>query len=441
MIKKYTRRDALRVAVTGGVGIGIGAGVTWWGAVPPPAPSNPLGAVINARIFDGTEIISASSIVIAEGKIASIDGPIPSHAQVVDAGGATLMPGLIDAHVHTDEDGLRDALKFGVTTELDMNGQWSTRIRQKVAADDSLADVRAPGAGLTPPGGHPTEYQAESSNILIKYYPYPTVATPEQAAEAVAKRVAQGADYIKIFLESGEVTGHPNLTMMDDATLRAAVEAAHSFGKIAIAHVTTIETTARAVAAGVDGLAHIFIDKPHTPEIVEAIAASGAFVSPCLVLSSSVVGNSAAEMADDPRVRPKLSKVWLDAMRRSFNTFPEARLEDIFASVRALHQAGVDILAGTDVSEPLPEFGGLAHGVSLHHDLQLLVQAGLTESEALQAATVIPARRFGLLDRGRIAPGLRADLVLVDGDPLTNISDSLSVRAVWNRGTPLATLE
>jgi imidazolonepropionase-like amidohydrolase len=101
----------------------------------------------------------------------------------------------------------------------------------------------------------------------------------------------------------------------------------------------------------------------------------------------------------------------------------------------------VDILAGSDVSEPIPSLGGIAHGASLHHELQLLVAAGLTPIEALRAATSVPARRFGLADRGRIAPGARADLLLVDGDPMTNIADTLSIRAVWRRGAQLASQE
>ncbi len=99
--------------------------------------------------------------------------------------------------------------------------------------------------------------------------------------------------------------------------------------------------------------------------------------------------------------------------------------------VRELHDAGVDILAASDVSEPIPILGGLAHGASLHHELQLLVAAGLTPQDALRAATSRPACRFGLTDRGRIAPGTQADLVLVDGDPLNDIADTLSIRRVW----------
>ena len=106
----------------------------------------------------------------------------------------------------------------------------------------------------------------------------------------------------------------------------------------------------------------------------------------------------------------------------------------MLATVAALHAAGVDLLAGTDVSMPVPSLGGLAHGASVHHELQLLVMAGLAPAEALRAATAAPARRFGLTDRGRITAGTRADLLLVDGDPTTDISATLSIRGIWRRG-------
>jgi imidazolonepropionase-like amidohydrolase len=208
---------------------------------------------------------------------------------------------------------------------------------------------------------------------------------------------------------------------------------------MAIAHVTTVEGGQRAIAAGVDGLAHIFFDRQPTPKFVAAIASSGAFVIPTLVTISSAVGNNASALAADARVKCRLSQRWLDSLSRGINVYPRGKLQDVFSSVLALHKAGVDILAGSDVSEPVPSLGGLAHGASLHHELQLLVAAGLTPIEALRTATSTPARRFGLNDRGRIVAGARADLLLVDGDPTTNISDTLSIRAVWRRGVQLNT--
>jgi Ca2+-binding RTX toxin-like protein len=97
--------------------------------------------------------------------------------------------------------------------------------------------------------------------------------------------------------------------------------------------------------------------------------------------------------------------------------------------VRALKAAGVRILAGTDCGNP-----GTAHGVSLHRELALLVAAGLTPVEALTAATAQTAATFGLADRGRIASGMRADLVLVDGDPTTDITATRKIAGVWKQG-------
>ena len=115
-------------------------------------------------------------------------------------------------------------------------------------------------------------------------------------------------------------------------------------------------------------------------------------------------------------------------------------MKDNLNNVMDLHNAGVDILVGTDVSVPIPTLGELAHGASVHHELQLLVEAGFTAIEALRAATSVPARRFSLTDRGRIVVGARADLLLVYGDPTINISDTLSIKAVWSRGLRLSTI-
>ena len=365
-------------------------------------------------------------------------GKGPTGATVIDGHGATLMPGLIDSHVHTDMDGLRDALSFGVSTELEMNGHWTAKKRKEIAERRDIADLRSSGMGLTPPGGHPTEYMSPSNNLLIRlFYRYPTVSTLYESVKFVDKQIAEGADYIKIFIEDGTCIGFPGLPVLNDEILNAAVEEAHLNGKMVIAHVTTAEGGQRAIAAGVDGLAHLFFDSQVSPKFVDAIASSGAFVIPTLVTISSAVGNNASALAADKRVSSRLSQRWLNALSRSMNVYPQGKLEDAYAGVMALREAGVDILAGCDVSEPIPSLGGLAHGASLHRELQLLVAAGLTPIEALQAATSTPARRFGLIDRGRVAPGLRADLLLVDGDPTTNISDTLSIRAVWRQGVQL----
>jgi imidazolonepropionase-like amidohydrolase len=400
-----------------------------------------ITAITNAHIFDGEHVIDENTVLINGELIQKVGGAVPFGATVIDAHGATLMPGLIDSHVHANVNGLRDALLFGVTTELEMMGHWSLKKRKKIAERHDVADIRSAGMGITPPGGHPTQYMKSSGNLLIRlFYRFPFVSTPEEAVKFVDKQVVNGSDYIKIFIEDGSTVGYPGLKVTSNETLFAAVNEAHRLGKMAIAHVTTFEGGQKAISAGVDGLAHLFFDRQPTPELIAAIASSGAFVIPTLVTLSTAFGNSAAMLAADKRVSSKLSKKWLNSLSRSVNVYPQGKLKDAYTSVIALHKAGVDILAGCDVSEPLPILGGLAHGASLHHELQLLVAAGFEPIEALRAATSTPARRFGLTDRGRIIPGARADLILIDGDPITNISDTLSILGVWRSGTKLNTL-
>ncbi|MDG0791202.1 amidohydrolase family protein [Cohnella ginsengisoli] len=417
-------------------------------------------AITNARIFDGEKVIESRSVVIKGDTIIAVGGEIPAYAMIVDAEGATLLPGLIDAHVHTSIGGLRDALLFGVTTELEMNGDFTERgraIQLKNVGD--VADVRSAGTAITAPGGHPDELLPDDGEIpdfilkeleklseedreaMLAAYAHdheeiPQVTSVEEAIKHVHAQVGNGADYIKIMIEEGTVMGAPGLPVLSDEILKAAVDEAHKFDKLVIAHVLTARSSQTAIDLGVDGLGHLFIDRPaYTPEVVQAIVDSGAFVTPCLVLNSSILGNPAAELANDPRVHSKLSTDWIDILNASFNTFPQGHMENSFKNVMDLHRAGVDILVGTDVAPvPVPNLGGLAHGASVHHELQLLVMAGFTPIEALQSATSKPARRFQLHDRGRIAVGARADLVLVDGDPTTNISDSLSIKAVWFEG-------
>ena len=162
------------------------------------------------------------------------------------------------------------------------------------------------------------------------------------------------------------------------------------------------------------------------------------FVVPTLSVVASITDQSAGrDLACDPRVQAKLPPAWLDNLSQTLHTMPKQNFTAALATVAALHRAGVDVLAGTDAATlSVP---GVANGASLHEELRMLVlAAGFSPTEALRAATALPARRFGLTDRGRIRAGLRADLVLVDGDPTVTIGDTLSVRAVWRQGTQLA---
>ncbi|EXJ90438.1 hypothetical protein A1O1_03540 [Capronia coronata CBS 617.96] len=415
-----------------------------------------LTKITNVRVFDGERVVPSTTVIFDHPYIISIgeNDDVPDGGQVIDGSGMTLLPGLIDSHVHTKIENLQLALQFGITTELEMMGHWTPEQRREIEERNDVADLRTAEFGLTAPGGHPSELHSKvgpppgkprgpppSAGPGHKHPPArfvaPTASTPQEAVQFVKDRVADGADYIKIMIEEGSVLESPGLPLLPKETLAGAVTEAHRNGKLVVAHVLTADATLQAIEVGADGLAHLFLDQPHTTTVVESIASAGAFVTPCLVLNSSIMGKAPTAFASDERVRAKLSPPWIKTLNSSFNTFPEGKFQDCLDTVLALHKAGVDILAGTDVSVPVPELGGLAHGASVHHELQLLVEAGLSATEALRAATSVPARRFGLNDRGKVGKGLLADLVLVDGDPTTTITDSLNVRGVWRRGVKL----
>ena len=406
-------------------------------------------AITDVRVFDGERVLEGGTVILDGATIAAVGGPVPSGAVVVDGHGATLLPGLIDAHVHTSPEALALALTFGVTTELEMQGTLTRQNRAAITGDDAVADVRSAGFGLTPPGGHPSELFPDDARpgndgdpVEDHHGPsdvvMPFVTTPEEAVHYIPQLLASGSDYIKFMIDDGTVEGHPGLPMLNQATLNAGAAEARRLGMLTVAHALTIDATRMAMAAGIDGLVHLFMDQPHNAETVNAIATADAFVIPCITLNASMMGITGAAFAEDPRVSSRLSPAWLATLRSSFDRYPQGSIEAVFASVAALHEAGVDILVGTDVSVPVPFLGGMAHGASVHHELQLLVRAGLSPVEALRAATSVPARRFALDDRGRIAEGLRADLLLVDGDPTTTISDTLNTRGVWRRGVRAA---
>lgn len=403
-------------------------------------------SITGAKVFDGEKILGVTTVSIEGGKIVQVGGEVPDGAEVVDGTGATLLPGLIDAHVHSSPDSLALALRFGVTTELEMQGTNTRDRRAGISEDDTVADVRSAGFGLTPPGGHPSELfppgfdpggEAGPPSGARGEPPFrPDATSPEGAAASIPELLAHGSDYIKFMIDDGSVEGHPGLPMIDQATLNAGVAEARRYGALTVAHTLTIDATKMALEAGIDGLAHLFVE-PHDDQIISMIKEAGMFVVPCAVLNASLMGITGDELADDPRVSSRLNEDWDKTLRSSFGCYPQGDIKDVLTTIKALSDAGVDILVGTDASVPLPFLGGLAHGASVHHELQYLVRAGLTPAHALRAATSTTARRFALTDRGRIAEGLRADLLLVDGDPTTTISDTLNTRAVWRRGTRL----
>lgn len=135
----------------------------------------------------------------------------------------------------------------------------------------------------------------------------------------------------------------------------------------------------------------------------------------------------------DPDISPYLAQDAHDRLSEQFPFGSQIPCNQFPPALASLVSHGVEILAGTDANNP-----GTAHGASLHDELVLLVQDGLASAtDALVAASSAPARRFGLADRGRIVPGLRADLLLVDGDPTVNVQDTRRIVAVWKHGVQM----
>jgi imidazolonepropionase-like amidohydrolase len=382
--------------------------------------------VRDVRVFDGEGVLPRASVLVAGGRIAAVgpDLAAPPEAEVVDGAGATLLPGLIDAHAHVRGRALIDEIMFGVTTALDMNTEvdWAAEMRAEQRAGGGLdrADLYSAGTLATVPRGHGTEHGV-----------VPTLTSPAEAPAFVQARIAEGSDFIKIVYDDNTSFG-PRIPTFDRATLKALVDAAHAAGTLAVVHIGSVAGARDAIEAGADGLVHLSPEAVLDPAVVALARARGTFVIPTLSLNESLCGvRTGASLLHDDRLAPYLREYAHRTLADRFRLRPPRPLDLSLAltSFARLQAAGVPVLAGSDAPNP-----GTAHGVSVHRELELLVRAGLSPVEALRAATSFPARAFRLPDRGRIAPGLRADLLLVTGDPTTDILATRNIRTVWKLG-------
>jgi imidazolonepropionase-like amidohydrolase len=403
----------------------------------PPAasvPAEPITlAIVDVRVVTGDagRVLPRATVLVSGERIAQVgEGlAVPAGATVVDGRGQTLLPGLIDSHVHIHSAAqLEDALLLGVTTELGMYDSPAhiVALKAQVAGEREPvhADLRSSGHGATAPDGHGTQYGL----------PVPTLTTPGEAAAFVGARAGEGSDFLKIIIEDGGAYG-VTIPTLDQATTTALVVAAHGRGLLAVAHVGSLANARQALASGVDGLVHLFIGPMPDATFGADAARAGVFVVPTLaVLWGFCEPEHGKVLARDARLAAALSAealAGLDTRVRPFGKAPTS-CEAPLATIRQLRAAGVPILAGTDAPN-----SGTAHGASMHEELALLVEAGLTPLEALVAATGAPARAFRLSDRGRIAPGLRADLLLVRGDPTVDITATREITGVWKAGRPV----
>ena len=381
----------------------------------------------HVRVFDGTKVIPDTDVLIEKGLIKEVGANLSAeNAKVIDGAGKTLLPGLIDAHVHVHgADTLEQALIFGVTTEFDMMMQPRLEYRLKTEDNDRRASFFSAGLPATVPGGHGTEYGFE----------IPTITRAKDAQSFVDARLREGADYIKIMYTAGVSFGpRGERPTLSKETLAAVIAAAHERHRLAVVHIGSVEGARDAIEAGADGLAHIFHGPSSPRDFGQFVAAHHAFVIPTLSVVHSVCGPDSAgkRLLSDPNLAPYLSHEEISHLKETFPSASSGRIscKGSTQAISQLQAAGVPIVAGTDAPNP-----GTTYGASLHGELELYVEAGLTPTQALIAATAAPAAAFHVPDRGRIATGLRADLLLVNGHPDEDIKATRNIVAVYKGGS------
>jgi imidazolonepropionase-like amidohydrolase len=390
-----------------------------------PQPYQPVTVIESVRVFDGERVIEDATVVVEGTEIAGVFAggefpAVPAHAIRRDGRGKTLLPGLIDAHVHTKQRAdLVRSLDFGVTTGLDMGSAVEGFVRSiqdedRIAPATDRADLFSAVLWVTAPESHGTQFGE-----------VPTLVEAEDAAAFIDARIDDGAAFIKVIYDNFKMFRAPIPTLSKE-TMQATIRAAHARGRIAVVHARDVEAVADVVAAGADGLVHLPVDQLMSEELIAAIVERGVFASPNL----SLARHEGLRLFKDPWIGPMLT----DEEAHNLRMWRQGRREDgdeiEYANLMALHRAGAVVLVGSDSPN-----GGTIVGATLHLELQLLVEAGFTPIEALRAATSRPASAYGLNDRGRIAAGLQADLLMVDGAPDREITDSRRIDTVWKAGT------
>lgn len=336
--------------------------------------------------------------VFGEPEDVVIDGGVVGSGRAdgqEDAAGGYLIPGLIDCHIHLYGPETLSALAAGgVTSGMDMSSP--APLVAALRGTPGVTDIRSPlMAANSPASAHAARMKD------IPAFADALVAGASDVDAWVARHVEQGADYIKVVID---------LPGFDQETVDALVTAAHARDRKVVAHASRSDAVTMAQRAGVDVLTHAPLDRPIDEAQATELVASGTVIVPTLTMMRGIVENLAAKGLPGPAYEP-------------------AR-----ATVATLHAAGMPILAGTDANATPAAPASPVFGESMHDELALLVGAGLTPAEALDAATCVAAEHFGLADRGRIATGLRGDLVLLADDPTVDIAATRTIRGVWIAG-------
>jgi imidazolonepropionase-like amidohydrolase len=382
-----------------------------------------------ARLYDGVseQVVEDGAVVVEDGLIASVGETraLPPGVELVDLGDATLLPGLIDAHVHLvwsasaephevveRESRALTAIRCAANAALHL-GAGVTSVRDVGATDGLSIDIAravelglipgprvvAAGRAITMTGGHGWFLGREADGA-------------EAVRHAVRSELKAGAECIKL-MASGGVYGHaeepgsPQLTVEE---LRAGVAEAHKAGRKVAAHAYSAEAINNALSAGVDSIEHgSFLDRA----TAERMREQGTYLVPTLSVYQAM-SDRGPELGSPDYIQRKTAEV-LMASREAF---------------RLALETGVPLAAGTDCGAP-----GHPHG-TLPEELRVMVDAGATPLEALRYGTSAAAVVLGLAEEvGTLEPGKKADLLAVGGDPLRDVGALRDVRLVLRDGS------
>ncbi|RKL38703.1 hypothetical protein BFJ70_g6338 [Fusarium oxysporum] len=367
-------------------------------------------AIKNVRVFHGEQLTAPTSVVIDGGVIVSD----ATGAQKIDGANGVLIPGLIDSHVHLEgERHLQRMADWGVTTALGM-GEWWPEKLHALRNREGLTDIRSACIPATTPGSLHSK--------LLPIPPETLVSGPGDASSFVRDRLAEGADYIKVIAD---------LPGPDQPTLDALVSAAHEQGKLVITHAATYIPFTMALEARSDVITHVPRDKALGDESVARMMTDKTVSVPTLTMMETICKPLGWSAIVRLLFQPSLLWTVIKGRRWFIGTESYGHCKE---SVMRLYSAGVPVLVGTDSNEEEDSPFQIRHGEALHHELELLVEAGMSTVDALRAATSLPAKSFGLSDRGVIEPGKRADLVLLRDDPIKDIRATRSIQRVWCGG-------
>jgi imidazolonepropionase-like amidohydrolase len=394
-----------------------------------PQTTDSALALTGAKIYTSPDAppLTNGVVLIRAGKIAAVGAArsvrIPADAKVLDCSGLVVTAGFQNSHVHFTQakwDGaasqpasqlagyLADMLtRYGFTTVVDLASslQNTTALRTRIQSGEIPGPrILTAGGAVYPPNGTPFYLRETLPPIALKYIEgVEEPATPEAARKLVAAEINGGADVIKLFV--GALMSHTEVKLMPPDVVAAAVAEAHQHGRLVFVHPSNLEGATIAINAGVDVLAH-------------ATPMSGkwddAFVAKMKANGTSLV--------------PTL-KLWGYELRKSAEPpDPIERYNATAASqVLQFERAGGQILFGTDV--------GYMTEYDTTEEFELLSRAGLTPMQILATLSTAPAARFGeSASRGRIAPGMDADLVVLDGDPSQDARNFAKVRYTIRAG-------